>query len=66
MIIHVDPNHDLHPRKAGAQEIKLSIHHGSYVLGDILISLDHAIRIADFVAENVKQTIHSASAWELK
>lgn len=66
MMIRVDPEHDLHPRKAGAQEITLRIHHGAYVLGDITISLDQAIQIADFVAENVTQTNHSASGWELK
>lgn len=62
----VDANCVAHVFKSGAQELRVSFHNGSFVQGDIFISLDQAIKIAEFVGENIGYQKNIASRSELK
>lgn len=62
----IDANCVAHVFKAGAQELRVSFHNGSFVQGEIYISLNQAIEIADFVGKNIIFQKNSASGSELK
>lgn len=62
----IDANCVAHVFKAGAQALRVSFHNGSLVQGEVYISLDQAIKIAEFVGENIVYQKNSASRSELK
>lgn len=62
----VDSNCVAHVFKIGQQELRVAFHHGSVVVGDLFISLDQAMAIAEFVNTRTQHAGHAASGLELK
>lgn len=61
----VDSNCVARVFKTGQQELRVSFHNGSVVAGDIFISLEQAMAIAEFVISKTKHTEHAACGLEL-